>query len=111
MPISNIWILRALAVRLRQPGMRPQRRFVAATSLLMALFVAGAVIYLLRQPTEDALEHASLRVFAAMGVLIVILIASAVVVRKRTGVTWSQEEALRAADEGREGKQQPKSRL
>ena len=67
MPIFNGWIIRALAARLRQPGMRPQRRFLAAASLLMALFVTGAVIYLFRQPTEDAMERAALKVFAAMG--------------------------------------------
>lgn len=109
MPISNGWIIRALAVRLRQPGMRPQRRFVIAVSLLMVLFVTGAVIYLFRQPTEDAMERAALKVFAVMSILIAILIATAVVVRKRTGASWSQEEALRMADD-RHKEQQPESR-
>lgn len=109
MPISNGWIIRALAVRLRQPGMRPQRRFMIAVSLLMVLFVTGAVIYLFRQPTEDAMERAALKVFAVMSILIAILIAAAVVVRKRTGASWSQEEALRMADE-RHKEQQPESR-
>ena len=107
---SNGWIIRALAARLRQPGMRPQRRFLAAAGLLMALFVTGAVIYLFRQPTEGALEGAALKVFAAMGVFIAIAIAAAVVVRKRTGASWSREEALRMADERRGGRRQPESR-
>lgn len=111
MPISNGWIIRALAVRLRQPGMRPQGRFMVAVSLIMALFVIGALIYLFRQPTEDAMERAALRVFAVMGLLIAVLIAAAVVVRKRTRVKWSQEEAVQMADEGGEGRlEQPMSR-
>jgi hypothetical protein len=110
MPIYNGWIIRALAVRLRQPGMWLQRRFMVVVSLLMALFVIGAAIYLFRQPTEDAMEQAALKVFAVMGIFIAILIAAAVVVRKRTNAGWSQEEALRMADERREGQQQPKSR-
>jgi hypothetical protein len=110
MPISNGWIIRALAERLRQPGMRTQRRFVVAVGLLLVLFVIGAVIYLFRQPTNDAMEQAALKVFAAMGVLIAIVIAAAVVVRKRTSASWSQEEALRMAGERREvPQQQPKS--
>lgn len=103
MPISNGWIIRALAARLRQPGMRPQRRFVVAISILMALFVIGAMIYLFRQPTEDAMERAALRVFAMMGIFIAIVIAAAIVLRKRTGASWSQEEALKMAGERREG--------
>lgn len=110
MPISNAWIIRALAERLRQPGMRVQRRFVAVVSLLMVLFVIGAVIYLFRQPTEDAMEQAAIKVFAAMGILIAIVIAGAVVVRKRTAASWSEEEALRMAGQRHEVRQQPKSR-
>lgn len=106
MPISNGWIIRALAARLRQPGMRPQRRFLVVVSLLMVLFVIGAVIYLFRQPTNDAMERAALHVFALMGIFIIILIAAAMVVRKRTSASWSQGEALRMADESREGQQQ-----
>jgi uncharacterized membrane protein len=102
MPISNGWIIRALAVRLRQPGMRPQRRFLAVVSLLLVLFVIGAVIYLFRQPTNDAMERAALHVFAVMGIFIAIIIAAAVVVRKRTSASWSQEEALRMTGERRE---------
>jgi hypothetical protein len=57
------------------------------------------------------MERAALKVFAGMGLFIAILIAAAVIVRKRTGVGWSQEEAVRMADEGREGQQeQPMSR-
>jgi flagellar biogenesis protein FliO len=111
MPISNGWIIRELVVRLRQPGMQPQRRFMVAVSLLMVLFVIGAVIYLFRQPTDDAMEQAAIKVFAVMGILIAIVIAAAVVVRKRTGVRWSQDEALRMAGERREAQQQPKSHL
>lgn len=110
MLISNGWIIRALAARLRQPGMRPQRRFMVAVSLLMALVVLGAVTYLFRQPTEDAMERAALKVFAAMGIFIAIAIAAAVVVRKRTGASWSREEALRMTDERRGGRRQPESR-
>jgi len=109
MPIYNLWIIRALIVRLRQPGMRRQRRFVIAASLLMTLFVIGALTYLFRQPTEDAMEQAALKVFAMMGILIAILIGAAVVVRRRTGASWPQEEALRMANEGHAG-QQPKHR-
>ena len=109
MPIYNLWIIRALIVRLRQPDMRRQRHFVIAASLLMTLFVIGALVYLFRQPTEDAMEQAALKVFAVMGILIAILIGAAVVVRKRTGASWPQEEALRMADEGRAG-QPPKHR-
>ena len=109
MPINNGWILRALAVRLRQPGMGPQRRFAFVVSVLMALFVIGAGIYLFRQPTDDAMERAAIKVFAVMGIFFAIAIAAAVVVRERTGASWSQEEALRMAGEGREG-QQPKTR-
>ncbi|HEX6622773.1 MAG TPA: hypothetical protein VF064_03620 [Pyrinomonadaceae bacterium] len=106
MPIFNGWIIRALAARLRQPGMRPQRRFLAAAGFLMALFVTGAVIYLFRQSTEDAMERAALKVFAAMGVFVALLIGAAVVVRKRTGASWPQEEALRMAGERRGGRRQ-----
>jgi cytochrome bd-type quinol oxidase subunit 1 len=102
MPISNGWIIRALAVRLRQPGMRPQRRFMFAVSLLMILFATGAVIYLFRQPTEDAMERAAIKVFALMGILIAIVIAAAVVVRKRTRASWSQAETLQMTGERRE---------
>jgi predicted permease len=109
MPIYNLWIIRALIVRLRQPDMRRQRRFVIAASLLMTLFVIGALTYLFRQPTEDAMEQAALRVFAAMGILIAILIGAAVVVRKRTGASWPPEEALQMGHKRREG--QPPNRL
>ncbi len=101
MPFSNGWIIRALAARLRQPGMRAQRRFTAAAGLALLLFVAGAVYYLWRQPTEDALERAALRVFAAMGLLIVVCVAAALVVRRKTGASWTEEEALRMAGERR----------
>lgn len=99
----NNWVIRALAARLRQPGMRTQRRFVAAAGLVSGLFLIGAVVYLFRQPTHDAMERAALKVFAVMGVLIAILIAAAVFVRRRTGASWPQEEALKMAGKGYEG--------
>lgn len=99
----NYWIIRALVARLREPGMRAQRRFVVGAGFVLALFFIGAVIYLLRQPTHDAMEQAALSVFAAVGVLLVVLILAAVYVRKRTGASWSDEEALRTAGEGDEG--------
>ena len=101
MPISSIRMIRALVARLRQPGMRTQRRFMVAVSLLLTLFLIGALIYLFRQPTDDAMERAALKVFAVAGVLIGGVIAAAVVVRKRTRASWPQEEAFGAADERR----------
>jgi uncharacterized membrane protein len=109
MPIYNARIIRALAVRLRQPGMQTQRRFVVAISLTLALFVIGALFHLFRQTTEDAMEQAAVEVFAVMGILIAIVIAAAVVVRKRTGASWSVEEALKMAGKRQEG-QPPKGR-
>lgn len=109
MRTSDIRLIRALIARLRQPGMRPQRRFMAAVSLLLALFVIGAVVYLFRQPTPDAMEQAALKVFAVMGIFIAIIIAAAVVLRRRTSASWTQEDAFKLAGEKREG-QQPKSR-
>lgn len=109
MSMYNGWIIRALAVRLRQPGMQTQRRFVVALSLLLALFVIGALFHLFRQPTEGAMERAALEVFAVMGLIIAVAIAAAVVIRKRTGVSWSVEEAMKMAGERQEG-QQPRGR-
>ncbi|HWT03061.1 MAG TPA: hypothetical protein VN256_22615 [Pyrinomonadaceae bacterium] len=106
----NNWIIRALVARLRQPGMRTQRRFVAATGLVLALFATGAAIYLFRQPTNDAMERAAIKVFAAMGVLILILIAAAVFIRKRTRASWSQEETLKMAGKSFE-EERPKEGL
>lgn len=83
MPFENLWLIRALIARLREPGMRAQRRFVAAACLALLLFLAGALTYLLRQPNDAALERAALRVFAAMGALIAVLVVAAVYVRKR----------------------------
>lgn len=103
------WIIRALAVRLRQPGMQTQRRFVVAIGIVVAFFVFGALFHLFRQPTEDAMERAAVEVFAVMGVLIAVVIAVAVVVRKRTGASWSVSEALKMAGKRQEG-QQPKGR-
>ena len=109
MPIYNGWIIRALAVRLRQPGMQTQRRFVVAAGIMLAIFVVGALFHLFRQPTEGAMERAAVEVFALMGVLIAVAIAAAVVVRRRTGASWSDEEALKMAGEGRE-RRQPRGR-
>jgi hypothetical protein len=109
MPIYNGWILRALAARLRQPGMQTQRRFMVVVSFLLALFVVGALFHLFRQPTEDALERAAIQVFAAFGILIAVMIAAAVVVRKRTGANWPNEEAFKLV--GRQSEEQhPKER-
>lgn len=102
MPVVNGWIIRALAARLRQPGMRPQRRFLAVAAFVLAVFVTSSAVYLFRQPTEDATERAALKVFALMGVLIAALIIAAVVVRRRTAATWSHDEALRTAGQRRE---------
>lgn len=100
MAIVNGWIVRALAVRLSQPGMKTQRRFTALACLVMALFVAGALVYLFRQPDEDALEAAALKVFAAAGALVAVLVCLAAVVRRKTGARWTTEEALEMAGEG-----------
>lgn len=94
MAISNGWIIRALIQRLQQPGMKVQRRFVLGASLLLAIFLVGAIFYIFRQPTEDALEMAALKTFAALGLLIVILICAAIFVRKRTGAKWTTQQAL-----------------
>jgi cbb3-type cytochrome oxidase subunit 3 len=102
MPIFNAWLFRELAQRLRQPGMRPQRRFIAAVGLLMALFFVGAAVYLFRQPTEDAMERAALRVFAVLGVLIGAVIAAAVVFRKRMRARWVPGEVIQPDGEKRE---------
>jgi hypothetical protein len=85
--------------------MQTQRRFVAAISLTLALFVVGALFHLFRQPTEGAMERAAVEVFAVMGVLIGVVIGAAVVVRRRAGASWSVEEALKMAGERREGRQ------
>lgn len=90
----NGWLIRALIRRLQQPGMRTQRRFVLFTSLVLLIFLVGALFYIFRQPTEDALEMAALKVFAALGLLIVILIGAALYVRKRTSARWTTQEAL-----------------
>ena len=65
--------------------MRVQRRFVLITSLVLAVFLVGAFFYIFRQPTEDALEMAALKTFAALGLLIVIFICLAIFIRKKTG--------------------------
>lgn len=95
MPVFNGWIIRALILRLRQPDMKPQRLFMLITATVLSIFVGGASVYLFRQPTEDALESAALKVFAAMGVLCAILISVAVVIRRRTEARWTTEEAMK----------------
>jgi hypothetical protein len=77
---------------------------VAVIGLLLALFVIGALLHLFRQPTEAALERAAFEIFVVMGLLIAIVITAAIIVRKRTGATWSNEEALRMAGERQEGR-------
>lgn len=89
----NGWLIRALIKRLQQPGMRTARRFVLITSVVLVVFLAGALFYIFRQPTEDALEMAALKVFAVFGVLIVILICAAIFVRKRASARWTMREA------------------
>ena len=53
MPIFNGWIIRALAVRLRQPEMGPQRRFLLIVALVLALFLIGALWYLFQRDDVD----------------------------------------------------------
>jgi hypothetical protein len=110
MPIFNGWIIRALAVRLRQPEMGPQRRFLLVVALVLGLFLIGALWYIFQQPTDTdiALERAAIRVFAAMGVLIAIIITAAVIVGKKTKAKWSVEEALETA--GRRNRRKDRAR-
>ena len=105
----NNWVIRALAARLRQPGMRPQRRFMMVVVCLTAILFAGALVYLFRQPTEEAMETAAIKVFALAGVFIAVVIGAAIIVRKRTGARWSHEEALKMAGESPEVRE-PKGR-
>ena len=77
--------------------MKTQRRFVALVGLVLALFVAGACVYLFRQPDDAALESAALKVFAAMGALIAVAVCLAVVVRRKTGARWTTRQALEMA--------------
>jgi hypothetical protein len=93
MTTFNGWIIGALIKRLRQPGMRTARRFVLIKSLVLAIFLVGASFYIFRQPTEDALEMAALKVFAAFGVLIAILICIAVFIRRRTRARWTAQRS------------------
>ena len=94
MTTFNGWLIGALIRRLRQPGMRAQRRFVLITIVALAIFLAGAIFYIFRQPTEDALEMAALKVFAVFGLLIAILICVAIFIRRRTSAKWTTREAL-----------------
>lgn len=68
--------------------MKSQRRFVLIAAVVLALFLCGALLYLFRQPTNDAMESAALKVFAAFGVLIAVLITLAVLVRRKTAARW-----------------------
>ncbi|HYO63009.1 MAG TPA: hypothetical protein VER08_05065 [Pyrinomonadaceae bacterium] len=83
MPFENLWLIRALVARLREPDMGAQRRFMAVACVALVLFLIGALTYLLRQPNDSALESAALRVFAAMGALIAVLVTAAVYVGRR----------------------------
>lgn len=104
MPIYNAWIIGALIRRLRQPEMKPQRRFIAIACVVLFLFLILAFRHLLGRPTESEFERAALEVFAAFGVLILFLIAGAVIVRKRTAARWTTEEALRMRGEAGDGR-------
>jgi len=77
--------------------MKTQRLYLLVMSIVLAVFVGGALVYLFQQPTEDALERAALKVFAAMGVLCAILTSVAVVIRRKTGARWTTEEAVQLA--------------
>jgi Na+/proline symporter len=96
--VFNAWIIREVAARLRQPGMKTQRRFVLIVALVLALFLCGALLYLFRQPTNDAMESAALKVFAAFGALIAILISLAVLVRKKTAARWTKPPIQNSRD-------------
>lgn len=98
MTAFNGWLIRELITRLRQPGMKTARRFVLISGVALAIFLAGAVFYILRQPTEDALETAALKVFAAMGLLIFVLIGLAIFVRKRTRAKWTMQRSRSETD-------------
>lgn len=108
MPIFNGWLIRALILRLRQPGMRPQRLSLLVMFIVLAVFIGGALFYLFQQPTEDALESAALKVFAAMGVLCAFLIFAAVVIRRKTEARWTTEEAMKLAGRKIEAKESEK---
>ncbi len=105
MLFHHTWVIRALMVRLRQPGMCVQRRFLAILGFVLVLFLVAALVHLLKQPTDTAMERAALEVFAAMGVLLGGAMACAIVIRKKTGASWSDEDALKAA--GLEPKPKP----
>ncbi len=105
MLFHHTWVIRALIVRLRQPGMSVQRRFLAVLTLVLVLFLVAALVHLFKQPNDTAMERAALEVFAALGVLIGGAVACAIVIRKKTGTAWSDEHALEAA--GLDPKQQP----
>ncbi len=104
MLFHHTWVIRALIVRLRQPDMGLQRRFLAILALVLVVFLVAALIHLFRQPNDTAMERAALEIFAAMGVLVGGAVACAIVIRKKTGASWSDADALEAA--GLEPKQQ-----
>lgn len=104
MPIYNAWIIRALIQRLRQPEMKPQRRFITVACAVLFLFLVWAFRHLFRQPTENDLERAALEVFAVICVLIFFLMVGAVIVRKRTSARWTTEEALRMGGQASDGR-------
>jgi hypothetical protein len=93
----HAWVVRALIVRLREPGMRLQKRFLALLGLVFVLFLIAALVHLFKQPNDTAMERAALELLAATGVLITVAIACAIIIRKKTGSCWSDEEALKAA--------------
>ncbi len=107
MLFHHTWVIRALMVRLRQPGMCVQRRFLAILGLVLVLFLVAALVHLFKQPDDSAMERAALEIFAALGVLVIGAMACAIVIRKKTGASWSDEDALKAA--GLDSKQKPSS--
>jgi ABC-type thiamin/hydroxymethylpyrimidine transport system permease subunit len=97
MLFHHAWVVRALVVHLREPGMRLQRRFLALLGLVFVVFVSAALVYLFRQPNDTVMERAALEILAAMGMLIMVAIVCAMIIRKKTGARWSDEDALKAA--------------
>ena len=97
MPIFNGWIIRAVVLRLRQPDMKVQRRFALILGIALAAFLVGALIYLFQQQTSGDENSAAIIIFAAMGVLITIMMIIAYIIRRKTGADqnpWGTKEAL-----------------
>lgn len=84
----NLWIIRAVIGQLRRPDRGAQRRFMLGAGIALATFLCWAFVYLSQQATEQDLEQAALTVFAAMGLLVVVIIGVAFVVRRKTRARW-----------------------